>query len=137
MTRPVVTINPSQTAYDAARIMSRENKSGLVIVEKDKPVGVITERDLVNRVIVAKLDPTTVKVGEVMSQPPITISSHLFIEDAAKVMAEKKVKRLPVVENDRLVGIITVVDLTHCIDRLEHIRPSILRTYKRTSPQSS
>ncbi len=130
MTTPVTTIKPTKTAYDAARIMSNENKSGLVVVDEDnKPVGMITERDLAKRIVSAKLDPTAVKVADIMSKPPITIDRHLFIEDAVRLLAKNRIKRLPVVENGKLVGIITATDLTRYIDHLDRIRPSMALSY--------
>ena len=102
-------------------------RSGLVVVDdSDKPVGVITLRDLGRRIVAAKLDPTAVKVADIMSKPPITIDHHLFVEDAARLMAQKDIKRLPVVADGKLVGIITSADLTRYIDELDRIRPSRL-----------
>lgn len=112
MSSSVTTIESSKSVYDAARMMSNGKMSGLAVVDEgENPVGVVTERDMTRRIVAEKLDPTKVKVDEIMSKPPITISSHLPIEDAVKLMAKSKIKRLLVLEDDRLVGIITATDL--------------------------
>ncbi|MEM3737106.1 MAG: CBS domain-containing protein [Candidatus Bathyarchaeia archaeon] len=130
MSSPVTTIGPSKTAYDAARIMNDRRVSGLAVVDEDgNPVGVVTEKDLARKIIAERLDPVAVKVGDIMSKPPITISSNHPIEDAVRLMAKNKIKRLPVVEGDMLVGIITVTDLTRYIDYLDRIRPSMVLSY--------
>jgi CBS domain-containing protein len=126
MTSSVITIKPSKTAYDAARMMRIVKKSGLVVVDdSDNPIGMITEKDLSRRVVAEKLDPSAVKIADIMSKPLITIEQRFFIEDAARLMAQKDIKRLPVVADGKLVGIITSADLTRYIDELDKLCSSI------------
>lgn len=110
MSRNVKTISPEATMEEAALKM-RKNKIGcLVVVEGEKPIGIITERDLVYK-IVAEGKDTKTKVREVMSKDLKTIDKEADLKLAAKLMATHIIRRLPVVDNDRLVGIVTLEDI--------------------------
>jgi CBS domain-containing protein len=100
----------------------------LVVVERSRAVGIITERDVIHRVVNAGLDPKRTSVGEVMSSPVVTITPEASIEKAAQVMVEKRIKKLPVLKNGRLVGIITVTDI---VREVPHLREKILTTFKK------
>lgn len=126
MVSDVVTITPEDTLYEAARIMG-ENRIGSLIVMKYKtPVGIITERDLLREVadkeIALEKDWLTggasikeEKVEKIMSYPLITISPKTSIKEAAQKMIEKRIRRLPVTESGKLVGIVTAADLIRCL----------------------
>lgn len=111
MTRPVITAGDKIDIHSAAKIMSTANVGSLVIVSGVKPIGILTERDLVKKIVAQAIDPRTVKVGEIMSAPLATISSEASLRDAAAIMIKSGVKRLAVISNERLVGIITDTDL--------------------------
>jgi signal-transduction protein with cAMP-binding, CBS, and nucleotidyltransferase domain len=83
----------------------------LIVVSGEKPIGILTERDLVKKIVAKATDPQAVKVGDVMSSPLVTISPEASLRDAASLMLKSGVKRLPVTSNGRLVGIITDTDL--------------------------
>lgn len=111
MTEVVTTIEPTRTALDAATVMTEKGRGCLVVVNQDrKPVGILTERDFVRRIIKENLSPAGVRVSSFMSTPLVTISPEASIYEAAKTMVEHKVRRLPVLETGRLVGIITATD---------------------------
>lgn len=111
MMKKVVTIKPSDTILTASVKMAENSIGALIIVENERPVGIITERDIVRKVIVVKKDPKTTKVSEIMSKPLFTTYPDEDIKDAAKTMFINEVRRLPVVENGKLVGILTATDL--------------------------
>jgi CBS domain-containing protein len=111
MTPNPATVEPTTTAQEAARIMKSEDIGSLPIVEGDKLVGVITDRDLAIR-IVAEGRGTDTTVGEIASKDVVTIDPQQSIDEAARLMAEHQVRRLPVVEEDgRLVGILAQADI--------------------------
>ncbi len=83
----------------------------MIVVSGEKPIGILTERDLVKKIVAKATDPQAVKVGDVMSSPLVTISPEASLRDAASLMLKSGVKRLPVTSNERLVGIITDTDL--------------------------
>lgn len=111
MTRPVITADAGIDVLNAAKRMVAANVGSLIIVSGDRPIGILTERDLVKKVISEAADPRSLNVEEVMSSPLITISSDASLRDAAAQMVKSGVKRLPVTSEGRLVGIITDTDL--------------------------
>ena len=111
MTSNPTTIEPTTTAQEAARTMKSENVGSLPIVEGDKLVGVITDRDLAIRII-AEGKGTDTPVADVASKDVVTIDPQQGLEEAARLMATNQVRRLPVVEEDgRLVGILAQADI--------------------------
>jgi CBS domain-containing protein len=113
MSSPVETVDLNMTCYDAANIL-RTKGIGCLIVVNDllKPVGIITERDMVLKIVAKNLKSKEVLIKDIVHQKLISISPRATLMDAAKIMAEKNVKRLPVIEDDKLLGIITVSDIT-------------------------
>lgn len=111
MSKNVKTVEPSATVVEAAEVMKNHKIGGLVIVDDEKPVGIITERDIVYKIVVGKKSLDT-KVDEIMSKDLRTIGVERNIDDAAKIMAAHLIRRLPVVDEDgKLVGIIAVKDI--------------------------
>ncbi|MHB8701782.1 MAG: CBS domain-containing protein [Nitrososphaerales archaeon] len=118
MTRDVATIDASKRACDAARLMADRHVGCLIVVNSSpdgRGIGIITERDLVWKLLAESFDPSNVLVSDVMTTPLVTISSDKTLESAAKVMTEFRVRRLPVVDGGALVGIITATDLARTL----------------------
>jgi len=113
MSTPVETIKLNATAYDAANIL-KNKKIGCLVVVNDgmEPVGLITEKDLVQKVVAKNLKSKEVLIKDIVSPKLISISPKATVIEAAKLMAKKNIKRLPVIENGKLLGIITVSDIT-------------------------
>jgi len=111
MTREVYTIGPAATVRTATKLMREKDVGSLMVMEDDKPIGVITERDVIVRVTSKKLKPTDVTVGDTYSSPLISIQPKCSVRDAAEMMLTKNVRRLPVVQDGRLVGIVTEKDV--------------------------
>jgi CBS domain-containing protein len=111
MTRPVITADADIDVLTAAKRMASANVGCLIVVSREKPIGILTERDLVKKIVAKAADPQAVKVGDVMSSPLVTISPEANLRDAASLMLKSRIKRLPVTSNGRLVGIITDTDL--------------------------
>ena len=111
MSRPVITAEADLDVWSAAKKMSKANVGSLIIVSQERPLGILTERDLVKKIVAQASDPRAVKVGDVMSSPLVVISPDASIREAAGVMLKSRVKRLPVILNESLVGIITDTDL--------------------------
>ena len=111
MTSNPKTISPSTTAQEAARMMKSEDVGALPIVEGDKLAGVVTDRDLAIRVLAEGKSPDTA-VSEIASKDVVTVDPDQTLEEAARLMAEHQVRRLPVVEEDgRLVGVLAQADV--------------------------
>jgi predicted transcriptional regulator len=112
MSRPVVTVKESDTAVDAAKLMAKHD-IGCVLVagKKGETIGIVTERDIVQRVAAKNLLPSKVTVGDSMSKPVITIQSRASVTDAAKLMNQRKVRRLAVIDDGKLAGVLTMKDI--------------------------
>jgi CBS domain-containing protein len=111
MVGEVITIEANVTVRKAVRLMNNREIGCLVVVQDGKPAGIVTERDMLKRVLVAGRDPRAVEVDEVMSKPLLFMEPEKEIEEAVKLMFKHKIKKLPVVENERLVGLVTLTDL--------------------------
>jgi len=111
MIEKVVTIQPDSTARQAAELMNMHEIGCLIVVDHEKPVGILTERDMLKRIVCESKPTKTSKIISLMSKPLITASPEMRAGDAAKLMFEHNIKKLPVVENGRLVGLVTLTDL--------------------------
>ncbi|MFH8080869.1 MAG: CBS domain-containing protein [Candidatus Aenigmatarchaeota archaeon] len=111
MNPKVVVAKPQATVKEAAEIMSAFRIGCLVVVENERVVGIVTESDIIGKIVSKRKDPEKVTLEEIMSKNVITISSEETIDEAAEKMVNNKIKRLPVLEGDKLVGIITATDL--------------------------
>jgi len=112
MKSDVKTADAEQTFSDVARLLHEHAISSVIVMDDEQPAGIVTERDIVN-VVAEGLDPRSVKVGERMSRNLDTVEPRTDIAEAAEHMARLKIRHLPVVEHGRLVGIISVRDLTN------------------------
>ncbi len=112
MNKDVETIRPNETIQRAAELMNKSRIGSLVVLIGGGVVkGIITERDIMNKVVAQNKKPSDVAVEEVMNTDLITISPEISLEDAADIMTENKIKKLPVIEEGKLVGIVTASDL--------------------------
>jgi CBS domain-containing protein len=110
MNKNVMTVKPDLILKKAAEIMSNYHIGSLVVLENNKLTGILTERNVLIAVVDGK-DPELTTVEEVMTKKVITIEPDKTIEDAVALMKENNIKKLPVVDNDKLVGIITASDI--------------------------
>jgi CBS domain-containing protein len=112
MARNLVTIKPEKSVYDAS-ILYRDFKIGsLIVIENEKCIGILTERDIIERSICEKKDPMYTKVGDIMSSDIKTVHPLDTIEKALDTMFKFNIKKLPVQSNDEIIGIITVTDIS-------------------------
>jgi len=116
MSSPVMTIKDTDTVLAATKLMKKNEIGCVVVVDKNgKPVGLMTERDVVRRVAALDLLPSKVQAGKSMTKPPATIDAASDVAEAAKRMRELKIRRLVVLQAGELKGIITsndIVDIT-------------------------
>ena len=127
MVKDVIVIPSDQTVKHAANVMSLEEIGCLVVVKEKNVVGIITEQDLIRRVIAVGEDPDKTLVFDVMSTPPVVVSPELSLEKAIRLMFLHKIKKLIVVRGDDgnkvLVGLVTLTDIAR-------IEPLFLKTLK-------
>jgi len=118
MTKEVVTIDGTKTALDAAKLMSEKGISSLIVVKEGLPDGIITERDFIKKVCSKELEISKVNIFEIMSRIRTFAEPDTPIEVAVQRMANKRIRRLPVMQQGQVVGIITVTDLAKYLRRI-------------------
>ncbi|MGC8936312.1 MAG: cyclic nucleotide-binding/CBS domain-containing protein [Candidatus Methanomethylicaceae archaeon] len=111
MTKNVVKSDKESSVYDLAKLMDKNGIGCIVIAENDKPIGIVTERDIITKCLAKELNPRDTKAKDIMSSPVISVDPEAEMLEAAKVMVSRMIRRLPVVENNKLVGIITTSDM--------------------------
>ncbi len=116
MTKNVVDVDCNNTVYEACKIYSDNKVGSLVVKDRDIIVGIITERDAIEKVILKNKNPKETKVSEIMTPSIKTIHALAPIEKAAKIMKENNIKKLPVILNNEIIGIITETDLSNTIE---------------------
>ena len=126
MVKEVITVDGESTVKEAADIMNRFEIGCLIVTKDGKAVGILTERDLLKRVVSRTKNPQKTKVKTVMSKPLIVVEPDMELEEAAKLMFKLKIKKLPVVENGRLMGLVTLTDLAR-------FQPQMIRILKKLS----
>ncbi|MEM2929857.1 MAG: CBS domain-containing protein [Thermoproteota archaeon] len=111
MSSPVISVLPADTVFEAASKMISHGIGAVVVESGGKPEGIVTERDLIKRVLMESKDPKKVTCGEIMSRPLITIDPEASILKAITLMREKEIRRVVVVKGGRMVGIVTEKEL--------------------------
>ena len=124
MSAPVLTIDAKKTACDAGKLMRKHRKGFLVVVEKTKPVGVISESDLIEEVVSKNIKSEKIKLEVLMKEPIIAVDPEDDVLTASRKMKENNIHRLPVVSNGRLLGVISLTDIARTspemLDLLEY-----------------
>ena len=116
MSKNVVKVNHEISALEISKIMVKRRISSVVIIDNnDKIIGIVTEKDLIREICGKNLLANTLTGGKVMSSPLITISKNSTINDATKLMVEKKIKHLAIHENNDIIGILTTYDLINLL----------------------
>jgi len=111
MTKNVLVTNPNTNIRDVAKVMTEHRIGCLVVMENKKIVGIITELDIIWKVVAEDKDPNTTTVGDIMTKEVYTVQADQTLEEASHIMVEHEIKKLPVLEKDKLVGIITATDM--------------------------
>jgi len=112
MSRPPVTASENDNAATVSKLMLKHDIGCVIVEDKSgRPTGIITERDIVQRVAAKDVLSSQVKAVEVMSRPIVTISPTVSVNEAAKVMNHRKIRRLAVIENGKVVGVLTQKDI--------------------------
>jgi CBS domain-containing protein len=122
---PLVTVSPSTTVMEAVRIMDQESIGAVAVTEHQTLVGMFSERDLMLRVVSERRDPEQVLIGDVMTTPVETIHRDSTADEALKLMLEKHIRHLPIVDRDgKLAGMISMRSLLH--DKIEELTDQLV-----------
>ena len=119
--RTIISIDFKAKARDAAKLMVDKNIGSLIANRDGLPFGIVTERDMVGKIVANGADPSKTSVAEIMTAPLVTIDAGAPLIDAARRMVEKQVKRLVVTEHDRIIGIVSQTDLVQSMNDLQKL----------------
>ena len=120
MIKDLLTISENETALKAAQLMTEKGVSSIIVLSDDQPIGIVTERDFIKKICLKELKLSSVKVGNMMSKIRTSASPDTPIDVAVQRMVNNRIRRLPIIENGKVVGIITVTDLA------KHLRTILL-----------
>ena len=123
MVEKVICVEADSTVRDAAILMNLHDIGCLIVADRREIKGIITERDVLKRVVAQSKNADETKIAEVMSEPIIAGGPDMFIEDATKLMLSKNIKKLPIIKNNCIIGIVTFSDIA----RTASIEPKIAK----------
>ncbi len=132
MAKDVKVVRPDSSVKEVVATMNKFNIGSIIVVQSDRPVGIITERDILRRIVEPCLAPETLTARQVMTSPVLTTDETASIDEAAKLMAKKRIKKLPVMRKDRLIGIVTLTDIVTKVPTMLSLIEELLRPYHRT-----
>ena len=126
----VISVDPRATVMEAAVLMNQYRIGFLVVADGERPVGVFSERDILRRIVVARLDPGKTLVNEVMSTEMLVCNPSTSVEEARSVMKNRRIRHLPVVNgHERLVGLVSIGDLNAFNANTQEQTLHVLREY--------
>lgn len=124
MVKPVISIDQDKTVRQAGELMKKTRRGCLIVTKGNKPVGILSDSDIIKRIVAKNLLPNKVKIKGVMSKPLVTISKDDEILTAVRKMKKSNIHRIPVIENKKLIGIISLSDIAktspEMVDLLEY-----------------
>ena len=123
MVKQVITTRKDSTVEEAVKLMNEREIGCLIVTENDRPIGILTERDLLKRILVKSKDLKGMKVQDVMSMPLISVEPNVQIGDASRLMFQKNIKKMPIVKKGELVGLVTLTDILR-------LQPQLIKMYK-------
>lgn len=125
MVTNLITIDASASVKQAAELMDKHEIGCLIIINYENPVGIVTERDLMRRVLLKKRDLDKTEIGNIMSAPLITAQPQTDIRDAVRLMNERRIKKLPIMDAGQLVGLVSLTDIMRSLAYFEHVVSSL------------
>jgi len=134
MVREVITVDENSTVKEAVDIMNEFQIGSLIVLEKGKAIGIVTERDFLRRVIGEGKDAKNTRVGEIMTTPLVVVEPSADLEEAVKLMFQRKIKKLAVVDAKKLVGIVTLTDIARFQPQMIKMLKQL--TTKQAAPKS-
>jgi len=130
MVREVVTVDENSSVKEAVDIMNEFQIGSLIVLERGKARGIVTERDFLKRVIAEAKDVMNTKVKEIMTTPLVVVAPSTDLEEAVKLMFQNKIKKLAVVDANKLMGIVTLTDIAR-------VQPQIIKMLKQLAAKEA
>lgn len=135
MVKEVITVEPPETVKTTVRLMNKNKIGCLVVVEDKKPIGIVTERDMLDRVLMLGKDPEETKACDVMTKTLVVGKPDMEITEAARLMFKSRIKKLPIVEKGCLIGIVTLTDLVRSEEEFAEMLRALC-TVLQTTPKN-
>jgi len=126
MVEEVITVEADTTVMRAVKLMNKHEIGCLIVTKSGKPIGIVTERDLLKRVLAESRDPEKARICEIMSAPLVFGDPNMDMEDTVKFMLNMKIKKLPIVKRGKLLGLVTLTDIVR-------FQPQIVSILKKLS----
>ena len=123
MVHDVITTRKDSTVEEAVKLMSEHEIGCLIVTEDEKAIGILTERDLLNRILARSQDFKRIRVEEVMSTPLVSVEPNAQVGDVSRLMFQKNIKKMPIVRKGKLIGLVTLTDILR-------IQPQLIKMYK-------
>jgi len=111
MTTNVITVPKKKGLHEIIKIMANSKISSIIITDNERVIGILTERDLIKKILLPKKSLAKVSVDDVMTKDPLSVNTHTDLAEASQMMKEKNIRHLPVVDNEKLMGLITQTDI--------------------------
>ena len=120
MTEKVMTVSKTKPLKEIVKLMANSKISSIIVTDKGRVVGILTERDLLKKVTLDNPNLSKKSLDKVMTPDPMTVNSHSDIGEASQLMHDKNVRHLPVVDNEQLVGLVTQTDIVKEANKIHH-----------------
>lgn len=139
MTKSVISVDASMTVNESAKMMEDAKVGAIIVMEHNSPVGIVTDRDFAVKVA-AHAYPITTPIKQIMSSPLLSINSDETVRTAADLMHDRNIRKLPVIDDDHVIGIITATDIVNLLamcaedDMRDMYFHSVAKIYANTSP---
>ncbi|NHV11846.1 MAG: CBS domain-containing protein [Candidatus Verstraetearchaeota archaeon] len=128
MSRVILSADKNLSVFEAAKLMVEKKIPYIIVLDGGKPVGIVTEEDLISKVLAADRDPKITKLSDIMTTPLLTIDPDATLSEAAAIMSEKRVRKLPVVRDGIIYGVLTTQDVANYLnDYLNRVLKDILK----------
>jgi CBS domain-containing protein len=108
-------VDPDQTVFQAISMMADKNIGAVLVVRNERLIGIMSERDYTRKVVLLGRASKATRVEEIMASQPITVTSHNSLDECMRIMTEHRVRHLPVVENEQILGVVSIGDLVNWI----------------------
>ncbi len=124
----IYSISPEATMFDALKLMAEKDIGALLVIKDEQVVGIVSERDYARKVILKGKSSKEISVSEIMTSDVISVAPNVQVEEAMAIMTEKKVRHLPVIEDEKLVGVISIGDVVKAIiDEKDYVIVELIR----------